>query len=113
MELDGRPVAAWYGVRFAGVESYYQAGRDPALDDLSVGFVLLARTIRAAFDDGVREYRFLLGDEPFKGRFAEEDPRVETFTVARGPRGRAAVGVARAALAMPPALRRRLGGLAR
>src|SRR5207244_3847263 len=63
MEVDGSPAAAWYGVRFGGAESYYQGGRDPALDDLSPGFVLLAHTIRAAFDDGVREYRFLLGDE--------------------------------------------------
>jgi hypothetical protein len=28
LEADGQPVAAWYGLRFAGVESYYQAGRD-------------------------------------------------------------------------------------
>jgi CelD/BcsL family acetyltransferase involved in cellulose biosynthesis len=111
MEVDGRPAAAWYGVRFGGVESYYQAGRDPALDDLSVGFVLLAHTIEAAFDDGVTEYRFLLGDEPFKGRFAEEDEGVETLTVSRGMRGLAAVAAARAALRMPPAIRRRVGGL--
>ena len=111
MEVDGRPAAAWYGVRFGGVESYYQAGRDPALDDLSVGFVLLAHTIEAAFDDGASEYRFLLGDEPFKGRFAEEDARVETLTVARGARGRAAVAAARAAPRMPPAVKCRFGGL--
>ena len=112
MEVDGSPAAAWYGIRFGGAESYYQAGRDPALDDLSPGFVLLAHTIRSAFEDGMREYRFLLGDEPFKGRFAEDDPKVETFTVTHGLRGRAAVATARAALAMPPPLRRRLRGLA-
>ena len=111
MEVDGRPAAAWYGIRFAGVESYYQAGRDTDLDQLSVGFVLLAHTIEAAFDDGVSEYRFLLGDEPFKGRFAEEDERVETLTVSHGMRGRAAVAAARAALRMPPAVKRRARGL--
>ncbi len=31
LEIDGRPVAALYGFRFAGAESAYQAGRDPAL----------------------------------------------------------------------------------
>jgi CelD/BcsL family acetyltransferase involved in cellulose biosynthesis len=111
MEIDGRPAAAWYGIRFAGVESYYQAGRDPDLDRVSAGFVLLAHTIEAAFDDGVSEYRFLLGDEPFKGRFAEEDERVETFTVTRSLRGRAAVAAAQVALRMPPAIRRRVRGL--
>jgi CelD/BcsL family acetyltransferase involved in cellulose biosynthesis len=108
MEIDGRPAAAWYGLRYAGVESYYQAGRDPSLDEWSPGFVLLAHSIRAAFDDGMREYRFLLGDEPFKGRFAERDDRVDTLTLARGLRGRLAVGAARTVLAMPPRVRRRL-----
>ena len=108
MEVDGRPAAAWYGLRFAGVESYYQAGRDPALDEWSPGFVILAHSIRAAFGDGVREYRFLLGDEPFKGRFAERDDHVDTYTLARGARGRLAVAAARAILAMPAPLRSRL-----
>ena len=30
LEIDGKPVAALYGFRFAGAESAYQAGRDPA-----------------------------------------------------------------------------------
>src|SRR5439155_1798028 len=48
LELDNRPAAAWYGFRIGGVETYYQAGRDPSLDPLSVGFVLLTHTIRVA-----------------------------------------------------------------
>jgi CelD/BcsL family acetyltransferase involved in cellulose biosynthesis len=58
LELGGCPAAAWYGFRFGRVESYYQAGRDLARGDASVGFVLLARTIREAASDGMREYRF-------------------------------------------------------
>jgi CelD/BcsL family acetyltransferase involved in cellulose biosynthesis len=90
LELDERPVAAWYGFRFAGVESYYQAGRDPAFRDQSVGFVLLAHSIREAAEDGVAEYRLLRGAESFKRRFADADPGVETFAPARGAAGRAA-----------------------
>ena len=90
LELDERPAAAWYGFRFAGVESYYQAGRDPAFREDSVGFVLLAHSIRQAADDGVVEYRLLRGAEPFKLRFADADPGVETFAAARGVTGRAA-----------------------
>src|SRR5262249_6369974 len=78
LELDGRPAAVWYGFRFGGVETYYQAGRDPAADRLSVGFVLLVHTIRSAFEDGVREYRFGRGAESYKYRFASDDPGVET-----------------------------------
>jgi CelD/BcsL family acetyltransferase involved in cellulose biosynthesis len=91
LELDGRPAAAWLGFRFAGAECYYQAGRDPAFDGHSVSFVLLAHTIRAALKDGAREYRFLRGDEPYKYRFANADPGLESIVVARGAAGRAAL----------------------
>jgi CelD/BcsL family acetyltransferase involved in cellulose biosynthesis len=98
LDLDDRPVAAWYGFRFAGIESYYQGGRDPSRGDESVGFVLLAHTIREAAEDGMREYRLLRGAEDFKRRFAGADPGVETFVLARGVTGRLARAVAAAGL---------------
>jgi CelD/BcsL family acetyltransferase involved in cellulose biosynthesis len=98
LELDDRPVAAWYGFRFAGVESYYQAGRDPRLSDEHVGSVLLAHTIREAAADGIREYRLLRGAESFKLRFADGDPGVKTFGFGRGVRGGAARIAAASAL---------------
>lgn len=79
-ELDGRPAAAWYGFRYCGAEWYYQAGRDPRHDALSIGFVLLAHTIREALDDGIEEYRLLRGDESYKWRFATDDAPLETVT---------------------------------
>ncbi len=91
MELDGVPVAAWYGFRFGGVESAYQSGREPALEDRSVGFVLMVHSMRAALGDGVREYRFLRGGEAYKGRFANEDRGLETIGVAGGLAGTAAL----------------------
>jgi CelD/BcsL family acetyltransferase involved in cellulose biosynthesis len=100
LELDGRPAAAWLGFRFAGAECYYQAGRDPAYDKHSVAFVLLARTIREALEDGETEYRFLRGDEPYKYRFANGDPGLESIVVARGVLAGAALAALR--------LRRRL-----
>jgi CelD/BcsL family acetyltransferase involved in cellulose biosynthesis len=105
MELDGRAVAAWYGFRFAGVEVYYQAGRDPELDSKAVGFVLLAHSIRSAFDDGVEEYRFGLGGEEYKSRFADRDPGVTTVAIAAGVRGRAALATIHAARRMPDRIR--------
>jgi CelD/BcsL family acetyltransferase involved in cellulose biosynthesis len=101
LELDDRAVAAWYGFRFAGVESYYQAGRDPAYERESVGFVLLAHTIRAATEDGADEYRFLRGGEGFKYRFASEDRGLETIAVARTARGSVALAATRLALRVP------------
>src|SRR5947209_9782423 len=113
MELDGRAVAAWYGFRFAGIEVYYQAGRDPAFDSKAVGFVLLAHSIRSAFEDGVKEYRFGLGGEEYKARFADRDPGVTTVAIAAGARGRAALASLHAARRMPDRIRswvRRVGG---
>ena len=97
LEVDGEPRAVWYGLRFAGVEWYYQAGRDPAWDERAVGFVLLVQTMRAALEDGVREYRFGRGGEEYKYRFADSDPGLETIAVARGAAGATAVQAARLA----------------
>jgi CelD/BcsL family acetyltransferase involved in cellulose biosynthesis len=101
MELDGAPAAAWYGFRFGGVESYYQAGRDPEREHGSIGLVLLAHSVRSALQDGMREYRFLRGGEDFKRRFTDEDTAVVTVALARTMAGRASVAAAGAALAAP------------
>ena len=108
LELDGEPAASWYGFRFAGADWYYQSGRDPRFDRDSVGFVLLSHTIEQAFDAGMSEYRLLRGGEEYKGRFASEDPGLETVALARGPRGRVAVRAVLAARSAPGGLRRRL-----
>jgi CelD/BcsL family acetyltransferase involved in cellulose biosynthesis len=90
-ELDGECAAAWYGFRFSGVESYYQAGRAGRWENASVGFVLLAHSIRESFQDGMQQYRFLRGGEEFKYRFADSDPGLETIALTPGRLGRLAV----------------------
>ena len=107
LELDGRPAASWLGYRFGGAEWYYQAGRDPALEREAVGFVLMVHTVRTALDDGVREYKLLLGGEGYKDRFANADHGLHTVVLGRGPVG-GAVSVAAATAATRPALRERL-----
>jgi CelD/BcsL family acetyltransferase involved in cellulose biosynthesis len=91
MEVDGEPAAAWYGYRFGNVESFYQSGRDPRFDRFSIGFLMLMRTVQAAFEDGLDRYAFLRGDEPYKDRLAETDPGLETRALGRGPLGGATV----------------------
>jgi CelD/BcsL family acetyltransferase involved in cellulose biosynthesis len=112
LELDGRAAAAWYGLRFAGVETFYQSGRDPTLEAMGVGFVLLCHTIRCAFEDGMTSYRFGVGDEGYKSRFSEEDIRLETIAVPAGRVSSLTVAAIRRALRLPPRARhlaRRLG----
>jgi CelD/BcsL family acetyltransferase involved in cellulose biosynthesis/predicted ATP-grasp superfamily ATP-dependent carboligase len=90
-EVDGQPIAAWYGFRFAGVEYYYQAGRDPAWDRYSIGAGILEHSIREAFADGMREYRLLRGPEGYKNRYATRESRLLTVVAARGLFGHATV----------------------
>ncbi len=107
LELDARPVAAWYGFRFGGIEFHFQSGRDPGTGE-SVGSVLLAHTVREALKDGVTEYRFLRGGEAYKQRFATEDPGLETIGVAGSRLGRGALVAGRLAASVGP-LRSALG----
>jgi CelD/BcsL family acetyltransferase involved in cellulose biosynthesis len=85
LEIDGQAAAAIHGFRFAGVESYYQAGRDPRWDHYHVGFVLLAHAVEAAARDSVSEYRLLRGAEQYKYRFSTADPGLETVGVPHNP----------------------------
>lgn len=99
LEIDHRPVAAWYGFRLAGsIECYYQMGRDPAWDHSRVGFVLLVHSIREALNDGMSEYHFLRGGESYKYRFSNEDNGLETLLVSDGIVGAAAFAAASASL---------------
>jgi CelD/BcsL family acetyltransferase involved in cellulose biosynthesis len=109
LELDRRPVAAQYGFRFGGVESFYQSGRDPELRRESLGMVLLSHAIRSAADDGVGEFALLRGHEPYKYRFATDDGGLDSVCVARGPAGAAALAFMKA-VSSSPTVRKLLRG---
>lgn len=110
LEIDGKPVSTEYGFRFGDAYFAYQTGRDPAWDRASVGSVLETYTVRTALEEGAREYRFLQGDEPYKYRYATEDPELEAIGVAGSSLGRVALGAAAALRRVPPfpALAKRL-----
>jgi CelD/BcsL family acetyltransferase involved in cellulose biosynthesis len=95
-EAQGSPVAAWYGFRFQGADYFYQSGRDPAWDRYRVGAALLEHTMREAFADGMREYRLLRGDEPYKQRYASATRTLDTVAVTRLAWMRPALSIARA-----------------
>ena len=93
LELEEEPAASWYGWSIGGAYCYYLAGFDPRFGDLSVGFVLLAHTIRAAADEGCATYELLLGEESYKARFATAERPVQTAVlVKRGHPMRALLG---------------------
>jgi len=101
LEVDGEDVAAVYDLRFGDAELQYQQGRLPAWDARSVGTIALLGALRSACEDGLREYRFLRGDEEYKYRYADADPRLRTVAVARG---RGAAGALALASVVPVGL---------
>jgi CelD/BcsL family acetyltransferase involved in cellulose biosynthesis len=110
LEVEGQPVAGWFGWRLGARFAYYQAGFDPAWASRSVGFILFAETIRAAAEEGAAEYDMLLGEERFKERFATSSRPVCTAVIA--PRLRpsrllatAEVGLRRAGRRLPEGVR--------
>lgn len=113
LEVDGRRAAALYGLRFAGTEYYYQAGRDPSWARFSPGLLLLARSLRSAIEDGISEYDLGPGGGAYKYRLADADPGREDLIWTAGVLGRTAVGllwVARSVPLLRGIARRRLQG---
>ena len=82
-----------FGFRFENADFAYQGDRDPEWSRWSVGRVLLAHTIRTAFEDGIAEYRLLRGGEHYKCRFANDDPGVETLVLTPSLTARAALAL--------------------
>jgi len=82
LRLDGRPAAAFYGFSYGGRFLFYQSGFDPAFAAQSVGLVTMALTVRAAIDEGAREYDLLHGHESYKFLWARRTrvlERVELY----------------------------------
>ncbi|HWT92394.1 MAG TPA: GNAT family N-acetyltransferase, partial [Solirubrobacteraceae bacterium] len=107
-EVDECPIAAYYGFRAGGSEWYYQLGRDPAWNAASIGFVLLTHVLRSAFEDGLRCFRFGLGGEDYKDRFADADPGLHTAVLAAGIVNATTVAAARGLRRLPERARRPL-----
>lgn len=116
LELDGEPVASWYGWRLGDRYSFYNGGFDPSLSKLSPGMVLLARVLESAFEEGAKTFDFLLGDESYKSRFADQTREVQNLTLARAlPHPASAVTGVELRLwnlgrRLPPSVRARLAG---
>jgi CelD/BcsL family acetyltransferase involved in cellulose biosynthesis len=75
LHAEGAPRAALYGFRHGDRFAFYQSGHEPAWRPRSVGTVLLGHTIRWACQEGLTEYDFLRGDEPYKFRWATAERR--------------------------------------
>jgi len=105
LSVGATPIAAGLDFRYAGVQSQYNSGRDPAWDAYSPGTVLRTITMRDALAAGLREYRFLRGDETYKQRFATDERGLVTIATGVSTLGKLVVGMARVSARFSPTRR--------
>jgi CelD/BcsL family acetyltransferase involved in cellulose biosynthesis len=93
LRVEGKAIAAVYGVEVGRRFFFYQSGWDPAWSARSPGAVLVGRTVEDAYARGLTDYDFLRGTEPYKLDWAAD--RRETCTLRlRAPSLRATAAVA-------------------
>jgi CelD/BcsL family acetyltransferase involved in cellulose biosynthesis len=112
--VDGRPAAYQINFDFAGKSWIYNNAFDGSFAELSLGAVLMKRTVESAFRDGSRECDFLRGEEEFKGAWTGTARDVLQL-ILRGPgiRPRLAAAWANGALRNARRLGSKLRGFAR
>jgi CelD/BcsL family acetyltransferase involved in cellulose biosynthesis len=82
LELDGRPIAAEYGLAGDGVIYAYQSGVEPDALEHSPGRLSHVVMLQRAIEQGYRALDFLRGDEPYKPHWrARPRPSVEIRVV--------------------------------
>ena len=87
LRLNGAIAAVMYGFNYGGTFYFYQHGFDDRYKAQSVGLVLMGLSIRAAIDEGAREFDMLWGTEPYKflwARGARILQRIELFPLHLG-----------------------------
>ncbi len=80
---DGRAVAAFICLEWAGTVGLYNSGFDTGMAALSPGIVLLAHVIRDAIERGSARFDFLRGEEPYKLAFGAHPEDLCRIRVAR------------------------------
>jgi CelD/BcsL family acetyltransferase involved in cellulose biosynthesis len=72
LRLDGRPIGASYVLKRRSAYLYL-TGFDPSFSRLSIGSLLIARSIQASIGHGFRQYDFLRGQEAYKYAWGAHD----------------------------------------
>jgi CelD/BcsL family acetyltransferase involved in cellulose biosynthesis len=79
--LDGEKAAANLSFNFNDRLWLYNSGWEWEYRDYSPGWVLLAYLIEWAAENGIREFDFMRGDEPYKYKFGGVDRHVYRVTI--------------------------------
>ena len=84
LRVHGRPIAAFYNLRWRGRASHYQSGHASEVPaDANIGVTLQALLVRAAIEDGLSEYDFLGGVLDYKMALTSDTRPLVTLRAAR------------------------------
>lgn len=72
LNMNGSAIASLYCFAFKGRVFYYQAGFDPEWGSKSPGTVLMGHGIQSSIAEGMTEFDFLRGLEPYKYRWTDK-----------------------------------------
>ena len=81
LEVDGRPVAGSLGFVDRDTYYYYLPAWEPELAPLAPSSLLLAHLVERAYERGLQRFDFMLGDEPYKARWATEERQTVNLVV--------------------------------
>jgi CelD/BcsL family acetyltransferase involved in cellulose biosynthesis len=72
LKSGGQTIAAQYGFVYKNRYSFYNSGFHPDFDGYSLGTLMIANAVRMCIREGVQEFDFLRGSEPYKLRWAQK-----------------------------------------
>jgi CelD/BcsL family acetyltransferase involved in cellulose biosynthesis len=81
LEVGGRAVAGSLGFVDRGTYYYYLPAWEPSLAPLAPSSLLLGHLVERAYSLGLKRFDFMLGDEPYKARWATEERETVNLVV--------------------------------
>ncbi|MDP2815942.1 MAG: GNAT family N-acetyltransferase [Rectinemataceae bacterium] len=81
LQTNDNTIACLYGFNYARKYYYFQAGFDPSWANHSPGFVLMGRCIEDAIAQGLDEFDYLRGMEPYKRRWTKTQRQTWCLTI--------------------------------
>jgi CelD/BcsL family acetyltransferase involved in cellulose biosynthesis len=82
IEVAGEPAAIEFDLLGDDTLFYYQTGMNPALAEMSPGWLLQVASIKRAIDEGLSYFDFLRGDEAYKTSWGAEPRQLVQYRVA-------------------------------
>jgi CelD/BcsL family acetyltransferase involved in cellulose biosynthesis len=75
LKFSGKTVASLFGFKYKGKYYAYKTGMDPAYSRFNVGNFLFLKVMEECIKEGLLEFDFMWGEDPYKRQFATCETR--------------------------------------